>query len=159
MPDGNRHIEHFRQRRSYPQGTFEWSNLFGSCNRMGTCGKAKDQCGTYPPESLIKPDIDNPDDYFVFTPRGTVEPRAGLSPAQRHRASETIRIFALDGALNQIRLAELAGYLQTMEYFAEYANAFPEDDSWIEELEAEVRRTAHLPFATAIRHVLTRQSR
>ncbi|TXL03989.1 TIGR02646 family protein [Methylococcaceae bacterium CS1] len=30
----NSHIEHFRQRRahSYPQGTFLWSNMFGSCS-------------------------------------------------------------------------------------------------------------------------------
>lgn len=154
----NRHIEHFRQRRSYPQGTFDWSNLFGSCNRSGTCGKAKDQCGTYPPEVLIKPDIEDPDALLVFTPGGAVQPRADLSAGDRHRASETIRILALDGALNQIRRAEVCGYIQTMEYFAEIAEEFPDDQSWVEELEKEVRGTAHLPFATAIRHVLTRQS-
>ncbi|MGO2452623.1 retron Ec78 anti-phage system effector HNH endonuclease PtuB [Pseudomonas taetrolens] len=158
MGEGNRHIEHFRQRRSYPQGTFDWSNLFGSCNRAGTCGKAKDQCGTYPPGMLIKPDIEDPDAFLVFTPGGTVEPRAGLSVGDHLRASETIRILALDGALNQIRRAELCGYIQTMEYFVEYAEAFPDEEDWVEELEREVRETAHLPYATAIRHVLTRQS-
>ncbi len=158
MAEDNRHIEHFRQRRSYPQGTFDWGNLFGSCNRTGTCGKAKDQCGAYPPEVLIKPDIENPDAFLVFTPGGTVEPRAGLSASDQHRASETIRILVLDGALNQIRRAELYGYIQTMEVFAEHAETFPDDGDWLEELAQEVRSTAHLPFATAIRHVLTRQS-
>ncbi|WP_412071382.1 retron system putative HNH endonuclease [Pseudomonas sp. FEN] len=158
MVEGNRHIEHFRQRRSYPQGTFDWSNLFGSCDRAGTCGKAKDHCGAYPPEILIKPDIEDPDAFLVFTPSGTVEPRAGLSAGDHLRASETIRILALDGALNEIRRAELCGYLQTMEYFVEYAEAFPDDEGWVQELEREVHDTAHLPFATAIRHVLTRQS-
>jgi len=158
MVDGNRHIEHFRQRRSHPQGTFDWGNLFGSCNRAGTCGKAKDQCGAYPPELLIKPDIENPDAFLVFTPRGTVQPRAGLSAGDQLRASETIRILALDGALNQIRRAELCGYIQTMEFFAEYAEAFPDGEGWLQELELEIQSIAHLPFATAIRHVLTRQS-
>ncbi|MDF5828215.1 TIGR02646 family protein [Pseudomonas aeruginosa] len=27
MSETNRHIEHFRQRGRYPQGTFDWSNL------------------------------------------------------------------------------------------------------------------------------------
>jgi len=26
------HLEHFRQRDRYPQGTFQWANIFGSCN-------------------------------------------------------------------------------------------------------------------------------
>ena len=158
ISEGNRHIEHFRQRRSFPQGTFDWNNLFGSCNRDDTCGRAMDRCAAYPPEVLIKPDIDDPDVFLVFTPGGTVKPRAGLSASDHHRASETIRILGLDGALNQIRRAEVYGYLQTMELFAEMAEAFPDDLSWVQELEQEVRGTAHLPFATAIRHVLTRQS-
>lgn len=158
MGDGNRHIEHFRQRGRYPQGTFDWSNLFGSCNRAGTCGMAKDQCGAYPPEALIKPDIEDPDVFLLFTPGGTVRPRAGLTANNHLRATETIRILVLDGALNQIRRAQLCGYIQTMEIFADYAEAYPDDDSWVEELEREVRDTAHLPYATAIRHVLTRQS-
>ncbi|NEX17772.1 MAG: TIGR02646 family protein [Halochromatium sp.] len=43
QPEG--HIEHFRQRKHHPQGTFDWQNLFGSCNRQESCGKHKDrQC-------------------------------------------------------------------------------------------------------------------
>ena len=37
------HIEHFRQRSRYRKGIFEWSNLFGSCNRQESCGKFKDK--------------------------------------------------------------------------------------------------------------------
>jgi hypothetical protein len=37
------------------------------------------------------------------------------------------------------------------------ARDFPEDD-WLTLLEEEIQNTAHLPFATAIKHVLTRQS-
>jgi uncharacterized protein (TIGR02646 family) len=53
-----RHIEHFRQRSRYHQGTFEWDNLFGSCNRPDNRGKHKDQCGNYDYQDLIKPDVE-----------------------------------------------------------------------------------------------------
>ena len=38
------HIEHLRQKNKdvYPEGTFAWSNLFGSCNNEDSCGKHKD---------------------------------------------------------------------------------------------------------------------
>lgn len=153
----NGHIEHFRQRGRYPAGTFDWGNLFGSCNRSGTCGDHKDKCGAYPPNELIKPDIEDPEDFLVFTPNGALRPRQGLSDPERHRALRTIDILQLDGALNRIRYSEVSGYLQTAEAFAELAEHFPPED-WLPELELEIAATAHLPFATAIRHVLTRQS-
>lgn len=155
---GHRHIEHFRQRSDYPQGTFAWSNLFGSCKRTGTCGDHKDKCESYDPAVLVKPDVDNPDDFFVFAPDGNVSPRMGLPPDLHHRAVETIRIFNLngpEGALRQIRYREVAGYVQTAEAFADMAAEFPEHEWW-PLLQEEVAHTTHLPFATAIRHVLTR---
>lgn len=154
----NRHIEHFRQRNRHPQGTFDWSNLFGSCNRKGTCGDHKDKCGPYDYTVLIKPDQENPDEFFVFTPDGNVNPRKGLTQGQHHRATETIRIFNLngpEGALRQIRQREVAGYIQTAEAFADMAAAFPVHE-WLPMLEEELANTVHLPFATAIRHTLTR---
>ena len=42
FPD-NPHIVHFRQRSRYVEGTFDWQNLFGSCNKQDSCGKHKDQ--------------------------------------------------------------------------------------------------------------------
>lgn len=158
MNPDNRHIEHFWQRNRYPQGTFAWSNLFGSCNRMGTCGDHKDTCGLYDPAVLVKPDVDNPDDFFVFASDGNVSPRMGLLPGLHLRAVETIRIFNLngpEGALRQIRHSEVVGYVQTAEFFKDLATRFPEEE-WLPLLQEEVANTAHLPFATAIRHVLTR---
>ena len=155
--NGKKHIEHFRQKGRDPTGTFLWSNLFGSCNREDCCGKHKDRCAVYPPGDLVKADVDNPELYFVFAPNGSVSPRNGLSPTDRHRATETIRIFNLNGVLRQIRSREVAPYLQTAETFAEIAAEFPETD-WMPLLQQELSDTAHLPFATAIKHVLTRQS-
>jgi uncharacterized protein (TIGR02646 family) len=157
IKNGNRHIEHFRQKGRDPTATFLWPNLFGSCNREDSCGKHKDRCGTYPPADLIKPDVEDPERFLVFAPDGSVSSRKRLSPDDHRRAEATIRIFNLGGPLNQIRRTEVAGYIQTAEAFAEMAQAFAEEE-WLPLLQEEVRNTAHLPFATAIKHVLTRQS-
>lgn len=158
LSEGHRHIEHFRQRRSHPEGTFDWGNLFGSCKRQGTCGEHKDHCGAYDHTLLIKPDQEDPDDFFVFLSDGNVSPRVGLTQEQHQRATQTIRILNLNGpkgALRQIRQREVAGYVQTAEFFADMAMSFP-DHEWLPLLNEELATTAHLPFATAIRHTLTR---
>ena len=158
----DRHIEHFRQRSRYPQGTFQWSNLFGSCNRQGTCGDHKDKCGAYNHTHLIKPDEEDPDDFLVFDPSGGVSPKKGLSPPHLQRAEETIRILNLkNGGLPRMRFNAAYGYLQTVEEWAELESQFPEEE-WRpiveQELAQELANTAHLPFATAIRHTLARVS-
>ena len=155
--NGTRHIEHFRQKGRDPTVTFLWSNLFGSCNRKDSCGRHKDRCANYSPTDLIKPDEDDPEEYFVFAPNGSVSPRTNQSSANHHRATETIRIFNLNGVLRQIRCLEVAGYVQTAEEFAEIAKEYPESE-WLPLLLQELSATANLPFATAIKHVLTRQS-
>lgn len=100
------HIEHFRQRKRYPQGTFDWNNLFASCNRSGTCGDHKDSCAVYPHQDLIKPDVEDPEAFLVFAPDGTVHPREKLNDRDLHRARMTIDILKLDGALNQTGAAK-----------------------------------------------------
>lgn len=152
-----RHIEHFCQKGRDPKGTFVWSNLFGSCNREDSCGKHKDESAVYPPAVLIKPDVDDPEHFLVFAADGSISPRKNRSTSEQHRATETIRLFNLNGVLRQIRFREVAGYLQTAEYFAEVAAEHSEAE-WIPLLQQEISDTAHLPFATAIKHVLTRQS-
>ena len=86
------HIEHFRQRGRYPQGTFQWSNLYLSCNRESTCGKHKDK-QHYAPADLLDPCTDNPDDYLRFYSDGQIRPRADLAAPNQHRAAETIRVL------------------------------------------------------------------
>ena len=157
MPESSRHIEHFQQRSRSPQNTFLWNNLFGSCNRRDTCGHHKDQCGNYPPTVLIKPDEEDPEHFLVFDAQGGVSPRHGLSVQEQHRATETIRILNLNGALQQIRLWEVQGYVQTAEYFADLANEF-QPHEWQPMFQEELDNTASMPYATAIRHVLTDQS-
>lgn len=155
-----KHIEHFRQKGRDPTVTFAWSNLFGSCNRSDSCGKHKDDCGIYDPVALLKPDVDDPERFFIFVNDGTIAVRSGLSAAERHRATETLRIFNLDaqhGPLRRMRQQAAAGYIQTCEELVALAAEYPPEE-WQPLLDNELITTAHLPFATAIKHVLTRQS-
>lgn len=153
--ENNRHIEHFRQKAGhrYPQGTFEWDNLFGSCDRPDNCGKHKDQCGNYDHRDLIKPDIEDPEKFFLFVSDGTIGIRPELNPNDIHRASETLRIFNLNarsGSLRHMRKKAVEGYLQ----FAEKIQQMTKEDIQAY-LQKEIADTAHLPFATAIKHALS----
>lgn len=154
----NAHIEHFRQRSNYPQGTFEWENLFGSCNREESCGRHKDRnkLFSYKPEDLIKADVDDPDHFFVFCIDGSITIRSDISSEQRHRAEETLRVFNLDhpkGALRHMRKAAVQGYITTAEEIVEMALNFDESE-WLPILEQELQAITELPFTTAIRHTL-----
>lgn len=157
------HIEHFEQRKptASPEKTYLWSNLFGSCNRRDSCGKHKDE-QTYRPADLIKPDIEDPEAFLVFVPDGTVHPKKGLSPADKHRAQETIRIFNLSGSLAEIRKKELIGYKQTAEQLAELLELAAEFEDGLKtyqtELANELAAIRGLPFETAIRHTLCNQN-
>lgn len=156
----SKHIEHFRQKGRDATVTFLWSNLFGSCNREDSCGKHKDACSVYPPADLIKPDVDDPEHFFIFVSDGTIAVRAKLSDPDRHRAIETLRIFNLDakrGPLRRMRQQAAAGYLQTSEELCALAAEYAPEE-WQPLLESELIATAQLPFATAIKHALTRQS-
>ncbi|PWQ96582.1 retron Ec78 anti-phage system effector HNH endonuclease PtuB [Leucothrix pacifica] len=151
--NSNSHIEHFRQRRSYPQGTFLWSNLFGSCNREDSCGKHKDDLPPYDHQDLIKMDVEDPETFLEFLADGNVVPAKGLNPDDKHRAEETIRIFNLNGSLRQIRETAIKGYIQTAEELASYAEEFDEDE-WLPLLQEELDSIKSLPFTTAIKHTL-----
>lgn len=149
------HIEHFRQRDRFPEGTFDWLNLFGSCDRQDSCGKHKDRCGAYNPADLIKPDVDDPEIFFIFVVDGSIAIRQDLSEEQQHRAKETLRIFNLDakyGALRQMRESMVSGYQQTAEELLTWAIEYP--DEYPELLQQELDDVANLPFVTAIRHIL-----
>lgn len=151
--DSNAHIEHFRQRSRYPQGTFKWANIFGSCNRQDSCGRHKDQLPDYSHEALIKMDDENPEEFLRFLPDGGVVQAGGVTEQQAHRATETIRIFNLNGSLCRIRKTYVTGYIQTAEELAQIAAEFEEED-WMPLLEEELASIADSPFATAIKHVL-----
>ncbi|MBY0238600.1 MAG: TIGR02646 family protein [Burkholderiaceae bacterium] len=160
LTDTEKEIEHFRQRDRYPKGTFDWTNLFGSCKRKNTCGGHKDSCGGYVHSDLIKPDTEDPEHFLLFTAMGTVHVRRNLSDQDQRRAKETIRILNLNGPSKALRKAQLQQYKKKANEFADLAAS--NDPSIMFLLEDEIRNelsaTAELPYATAIRHVLTNQS-
>lgn len=153
----HRHIEHFRQRSRYPQGTFSWDNLFGSCDRLNNCGRHKDRCGNYDHLDLIKPDVEDPEKFFLFITDGTIRIRPELNPNNTRRASETLRIFNLNarsGSLRYMRERAVIGYKQIAEELRQLAEIFPLED-FQAYLQTEITATAQLPFATAIKHALS----
>jgi len=158
LQQGGKHIEHFRQKNSsiYPQGTFQWDNLFGSCNRIESCGIHKDHCGSYAPDDLIKPDTDDPEYFFRFISDGTIAIKSGLSDQEQNRAKETLRIFNLDaerGTLRQIRESMVTGYIQNYEMLLEIFEVLGKDEYEIS-LKQELDKINNLPFSTAIKHVI-----
>ncbi len=152
-----RHIEHFRQRSSFAKLSFEWENLFGSCNREDSCGKFKDK-QSYDPNDLIKPDVDDPDRFLIFLTNGRIVPRDDLDGEELKKARETLRVFNLDhdrGPLRFAREQAVKGYLQTIEEFQELAENYPKKDL-IPLLRDELEKIEGLPYFTVIRHAFLR---
>lgn len=147
------HIEHFCQRSLFPKKTFDWSNLFGSCNDQEHCGKHKDNKSyvpSYQPTDLIKPDEEDPEKLLLFSSDGTVAIRLNLAPEDQHRAGETIRVFNLNAAsLTSQRRQAVQGYLS----LAEEQSLFSDTD-WQEYIDEELQEAAGHAFVTTIRHIL-----
>jgi len=152
---GRRHIEHFWRRAHYPRSTFQWENLFGSCEKSGSCGKHKDRTA-HDPDDLIKPDVDEPDDYLRFLSDGRIVPRSDLTTEQLQRAEETLRVFNLDhehGALRRMRYVAVRGYLGIADDLAEWYELG--EELFMQCLREELEAIRGKPFETAIRHLLT----
>lgn len=150
------HIEHFRRKSLHPALTFDWDNLFWSCDQTDSCGHFKDRgAGPYNVTDLINPCCDDPDAFFIFQADGTISVRHGLSGVDQRRATETLRVFSLDakwGRLRAMRKAAVSGYVD--DAHAAFNEGWPPDDIRTF-FQAELEIARNLPFYTAIRHVLT----
>jgi len=157
----NRHIEHFRKRQRFPQKTFEWGNLFWSCSNSCSCGRYKDSgaAGGYSSHDLIKPDEDDPEDFFLFLATGKIEVRAGLPSDMLRKAEETLRVFNLNGmnsGLVSRRRNAVKGYRDSLYGMlqGEMLNNSDERAGFIDLLLESARNSE---FFTAIKHALTLQ--
>lgn len=156
LQDTSRHIEHFEQRSRSPQMTFAWSNLFGSCNKGNSCGKHKDR-QQYNPRDIIKPDVDDPEDYLRFMSSGRIIPRNDLDLEDKIKAEETLRVFNLDhehGSLRWKRHKAVIGYTYQAKEMLEFYEIL-EEDEFNQYKNEELDAISQLPFSTAIKHVLT----
>lgn len=156
-----KHIEHFRQRGRFPEGAFDWNNLFGSCDNAGSCGKHKDQCGNYQYQDLIKPDVDDPEHFFFFMVDGTIKVKPNLTPIEEHRANETLRVLNLNdhyGPLRQMRESAVKSYIDTVVKdlfaFGEIADSSELVALFQEEWQKELQAIQNQPFSTALKHIL-----
>ncbi|EJB8408505.1 TPA: TIGR02646 family protein [Vibrio parahaemolyticus] len=109
-----RHIEHFIQKDREPSKTFNWNNLFGSCNNPNRCGKFKDEAPAAKNIDLskvCKPDVMDASELILFLNSGKVRARTILAPQQKELADNTITVFNLDGdsTLENSRKAAIAG--------------------------------------------------
>lgn len=98
ISEGNRHIDHFYPKSLYQEKIFDWDNLFLSCgNDHSThCGHGK---GDKDPINVIKPDRDNPADYFAYNAGGEVFAREDISQEMQERAKNTISLLVLNDPL------------------------------------------------------------
>lgn len=109
------HIEHLERRSDNPQRTFDWNNMFFSCNNHDSCGKFKDNTKQkYIVNDIVDPSTEDPADFFTFDTLGNILP---LNDSTKHRAEETIRIFNLrESERLKRKRAEIAqtviGYLE-----------------------------------------------
>lgn len=162
-PEERSSIEHFRAKAAHPALTFSWSNLFLCCSTQGLglrCEKAKDDAGTdiYSPDDLLKPDDDDPEHYLQFSSNGTIAPRPGQTEQAKKRALETIRVLKLDhDHLTALRKAAIEQVKQRVDIaLSPNTTADPDllDEMYAEFIDRELNATAHLAFATAIKHAL-----
>jgi uncharacterized protein (TIGR02646 family) len=153
-----RHIEHLRQRSSFPKLTFEWENLFASCTQEDSCGRYKDNhAERFNPGDLLNPcdPGDDPDQFFRFRTDGTIDVRAGLAAREQHRARETLRVFNLDpdhGRLRSMRRRAVEAYQAVEPDICSALLEFSDEErrAFIRE---EIERTRNEPFSTVIRHL------
>lgn len=148
------HIEHFRRKNQhhFPELTFEWSNLFLACGSNDHCGHYKDRprAEAYNPDNLIKPDIEDPEDYLYFHSSGEIRPRAGIDANKELKANETIRVFGLDNrTLKGNRARAVQPYKRILEEIADW-----EPELITEYIQEEIEKTQWQAFSTTIKHLL-----
>lgn len=107
-PLGNTtHIDHFRKRSLFPLLTFDYSNLlvddlndnYGACFKDNHAGVTQ---ATFDGDNrILSPVTDNMPDFIDFTVKGKMIPKPDLTPRDRSRVEETIRVFNLNHATLQ----------------------------------------------------------
>tara|TARA_R110001583_G_scaffold170238_1_gene323648 strand:- start:4882 stop:5532 length:651 start_codon:yes stop_codon:yes gene_type:complete len=152
-----KHIEHFKDKDSSPRETFEWRNLFGSCDESNRCGHYKDsrKAKPYNISDILKPDTDNVNDYLIYLTNGNVVARSGLTQVQKFRATETIRVFNLNGDTSIVnrRKTSFRNIKVNVDTLYEMISEF-DDVEWLALLKTEIDdlKNCKVEFQTAMEH-------
>lgn len=101
--NNNSHIEHLKRKSSafFPELTFEWSNLFVSCNSDDFGGKYKDE--TYlkgkskvDNKLILNVSLEKPKDFYKLTNWGELLLKDVLKGIEKSKAEKTIEAFNLN---------------------------------------------------------------
>ena len=154
-----KHIEHFKTRAAHPRETFSWGNVFGSCGDSakaggwGRCGIYKDaDAGKYNIAELVKPDVDDPNDYFLFLISGIVIARPSLTGSALRKAEETIRVLNLneDSVLFNSRRKAILAIQQEIDELYQMQEEL--GDLWQSFLDEALTDVCGQEFQTALEH-------
>lgn len=158
-----RHIEHFFNKDSYPQDTFNWSNLFGSCNHSERCGKFKDHSPLAKQidlKKVCKPDQGtyDPSRILSFLTNGEVRAANHSDKSIRQIAENTIKIFNLNGdssLINSRRVAVENEKKLANEYWEMKASLSADDIAELLDAEYEkaLTRISDAEYSTALKHI------
>ncbi len=155
------HIEHFFHKgdSTYKALTFTWSNLFGCCSSTAHCGHYKDQtleggvARQYDPNLILKPDVDDPEDFFQFLPSGKVKIRDGVVGVNNNRAEETIRALNLNySELKLARETQINLFESRIMPFLELLDALDEDI--LQEYYDIKEEASTVPHRTAVKQAI-----
>lgn len=156
-----RHIEHFIQKGRNPSMTFDWDNLFGSCNNPNRCGKFKDEdseAKNIDLAKVCKPDVMDPSELILFLNSGKVRSKTTLTLEKKEIADNTIAVFNLDGdsTLENSRKAAIAGEKSLADSYWEML-VNDDNDELTELLEMELsealERIKEVQYSTALEHL------
>lgn len=146
------HIEHFIRRAAAPQTTFDWGNLFGSCNDKNTCGNHKDsQARHINPAQVCKPDTMDPADYLQFLPDGSVQVNPGVAVSKQRIAENTIAVFNLnaDSSLKGRRRVAYDTEKHLAGELLELIELMPDEHDLEEEYQHNINRILQQEFSAA----------
>ncbi len=149
----NRHIDHFHPRQGTSHRKFSWDNLFLSCNYARHCGSFKDNRSA---GELVKPDEENPENFFRFYKTGEIYPRQDLDDIGHRRAKKTIEVLNLNA---DELVAKRKGYVDgnVTSFFAILEDITDDDSGEVfwdlaqEVLDEILNRIQGSPYETAIR--------
>jgi hypothetical protein len=98
-------IDHYVPKTADLALAFEWLNLFPACQVCNTSKGGRDHGNL-----LIKPDRDEPEEYFWIDPdSGELQPRSNLNAFQRRQAEVTVQLCGLQRGRLCERRVELLG--------------------------------------------------
>ncbi len=136
------HIEHLERRADVPSRTFDWDNLFLSCNSPGSCGKFKDalkgEKRKFCVDEIVDPSKENPLKYFNFSWKGNIVPVGKATPEMKRKVEETVRIFNLNdpklSGMRAVAYRNATDFLETTptdEEIEEYLKMLPDEEPCI----------------------------